>query len=131
MTGLLRKDGTIPALKKDGTPRIAGGGYDAEKQKKWCSGVLKRATKIATEIFPHCEVLAVLAQYATTDSGYDGLKHFLRNETKSTTIPTLQKKFVKLSQKKTFKKKYQDFLKIMDTLNFQEILKNVKKSKKK
>jgi hypothetical protein len=130
MTGLLRKDGTIPALKKDGTPRIAGGGYDAEKQKKWCTGVLKRATQTANELFPRCEVLAVLAQYSATDSGYDGVKHIFATQTKIR-ISTLLKKFSKLSQKKIFLSKYQKFLKIMDNKNFHEILKNVNKSKKK
>ncbi len=130
MTGLLRKNGTIPALKKDGTPRIAGGGYDAEKQKKWCTGVLKRATAAANEIFPLCEVPAVLAQYVSIDSGYDGAKN-LFSATSKINLKTLLKKFTKLCQKKNFQKKYQTFLKIMDYKNFQEILKNMNKSKKK
>lgn len=128
MTGLLRKDGTPPALKKDGTPRIAGGGYDAEKQKKWCTGVLKRATTLVNSLFTKYEALAVLAQYATTDSGFDGVRHiFSSTLPKTITIPTLLKRFSSLSAtNKNFKNKYKKFLICIEKKNIEIFLKNVK-----
>lgn len=75
----IRKDGSVAALKKDGTPRIAGGGYYAEKQERWGRGVLKRATDKAKKYFPRYQVLAVVAEYAEV-SGYEGVKHLFQKK---------------------------------------------------
>jgi hypothetical protein len=112
----IRKDGSVAALKKDGTPRIVGGGYYAEKQERWGRGVLKRATDKAKKYFPRYQVLAVVAEYAEV-SGYEGVKHLFQKKYTYARWKRLRNMFLIYAQKDHFMVVFREFQEAMFEAN--------------
>lgn len=125
-----KKDGTAAKPKKDGSARIAAGGYDEKKQMEWCAGVLDRAEALAREMFGNATDI-VLARYAALDSGYEGCRRLYQ---KRIGLPRLRLLCSECAQRLAlsgvFKAKYINFLHGIEASNMAKVAQSVAAKKR-
>ena len=121
----VKKNGEPAKPKKDGTARIANGGYDEKKQRQWCESVLTRATATAMEIFGNAAEI-VVARYAAIDSGYEGCCRLFKKKHGLAQMRLLVAECAqRLSMSGVFAAKYKEFLRRMETANIDVVLQSV------
>lgn len=116
-----KKNGDPAKPKKDGTARIAGGGYSEKKQRLWCEGVLDRAVALAKELFGKAADI-VVARYAAVDCGYEGCRRLFQKKHGLPQTRVLVREAVRrLAESVLFRKKYEYFKKNIELANFNQI----------
>lgn len=117
-----KKNGEPAKPKKDGTARLAGGGYDEKKQRAWCSSVLERAVKLATEMFGNAAEI-VVAKYAGVDCGYEGCRRLYKKKYGMKQMQILIRECTqRLAFSRIFNAKYKKFIKVIEEANFKSAI---------